>query len=261
MTDQPALRRLRPKPPAPHAVACPARPGAADCGRGWTGRAATRCPRSRGRRWRAWPPTCAGRPTPSKWIGRCSSSSSWEEPESASRRCSTPWPAAPSPAPRSPGRPRATPSSITTNRSSPTGSTPPCATAGSRRTTGLRWRRRSSSIRPTSTATTWPTARSCIHVLPVADVVLYVGSQEKYHDEIGWQLFLQQRQAAGVRLRHEQVGPLRPRRRQRPAARRRLAARPEVGRFREPAAVPHLRPGVARRGPSRRRTARRRSPG
>ena len=31
------------------------------------------------------------------------------------------------------------------------------------------------------------------HVLPVADVVLYVGSQEKYHDEIGWQLFLQQR--------------------------------------------------------------------
>src|ERR1019366_7760038 len=31
------------------------------------------------------------------------------------------------------------------------------------------------------------------HVLPVADVVLYVGSQEKYHDDIGWQLFLQQR--------------------------------------------------------------------
>ena len=31
------------------------------------------------------------------------------------------------------------------------------------------------------------------HVLPVADVVLYVGSQEKYHDEIGWELFLQQR--------------------------------------------------------------------
>jgi hypothetical protein len=31
------------------------------------------------------------------------------------------------------------------------------------------------------------------HVLPVADVVLYVGSQEKYHDEVGWQLFLQQR--------------------------------------------------------------------
>ncbi len=31
------------------------------------------------------------------------------------------------------------------------------------------------------------------HVLPVADVVLYVGSQEKYHDDVGWQLFLQQR--------------------------------------------------------------------
>jgi hypothetical protein len=31
------------------------------------------------------------------------------------------------------------------------------------------------------------------HVLPVADVVLYVGSQEKYHDDIGWQLFMQQR--------------------------------------------------------------------
>ena len=31
------------------------------------------------------------------------------------------------------------------------------------------------------------------HVLPVADVVLYVGSQEKYHDQIGWELFLQQR--------------------------------------------------------------------
>ncbi len=32
-----------------------------------------------------------------------------------------------------------------------------------------------------------------LKVLPVADVVLYVGSQEKYHDDIGWQLFLEQR--------------------------------------------------------------------
>jgi hypothetical protein len=32
------------------------------------------------------------------------------------------------------------------------------------------------------------------HLLPVADVVLYVGSQEKYHDRLGWELFLQQRQ-------------------------------------------------------------------
>jgi hypothetical protein len=31
-------------------------------------------------------------------------------------------------------------------------------------------------------------------VLPVADIVLYVGSQEKYHDRMGWELFLHQRQ-------------------------------------------------------------------
>ena len=30
-------------------------------------------------------------------------------------------------------------------------------------------------------------------LLPVADVVLYVGSQEKYHDKLGWDLFLEQR--------------------------------------------------------------------
>jgi hypothetical protein len=29
--------------------------------------------------------------------------------------------------------------------------------------------------------------------LPVADIVLYVGSQEKYHDKLGWDLFMQQR--------------------------------------------------------------------
>jgi hypothetical protein len=29
-------------------------------------------------------------------------------------------------------------------------------------------------------------------LLPVADIVLYVGSQEKYHDKLGWDLFLQQ---------------------------------------------------------------------
>jgi hypothetical protein len=32
-----------------------------------------------------------------------------------------------------------------------------------------------------------------LRLLPVADVVLYIGSQEKYHDQIGWELFLQQR--------------------------------------------------------------------
>jgi predicted GTPase len=31
-------------------------------------------------------------------------------------------------------------------------------------------------------------------VLPVADIILYVGSQEKYHDKLGWDLFLHQRQ-------------------------------------------------------------------
>jgi hypothetical protein len=30
-------------------------------------------------------------------------------------------------------------------------------------------------------------------LLPVADIVLYVGSQEKYHDKLGWELFQQQR--------------------------------------------------------------------
>src|SRR6516165_10838491 len=32
-----------------------------------------------------------------------------------------------------------------------------------------------------------------MQLLPVADIVLYVGSQEKYHDKLGWELFLQQR--------------------------------------------------------------------
>ncbi len=31
-------------------------------------------------------------------------------------------------------------------------------------------------------------------LLPVADIVLYVGSQEKYHDQLGWELFKAQRQ-------------------------------------------------------------------
>jgi hypothetical protein len=32
-----------------------------------------------------------------------------------------------------------------------------------------------------------------IALLPVADIVLYVGSQEKYHDQLGWELFKEQR--------------------------------------------------------------------
>jgi hypothetical protein len=31
-------------------------------------------------------------------------------------------------------------------------------------------------------------------LLPIADIVLYVGSQEKYHDRLGWELFKEQRQ-------------------------------------------------------------------
>ncbi|MCE9564946.1 MAG: GTPase domain-containing protein [Planctomycetes bacterium] len=31
-------------------------------------------------------------------------------------------------------------------------------------------------------------------LLPIADIVLYVGSQEKYHDKLGWDLFKEQRQ-------------------------------------------------------------------
>lgn len=30
-------------------------------------------------------------------------------------------------------------------------------------------------------------------LLPIADIVLYVGSQEKYHDQLGWELFREQR--------------------------------------------------------------------
>lgn len=33
-----------------------------------------------------------------------------------------------------------------------------------------------------------------MRILPVADIVLYVGSQEKYHDKLGWELFTEQRQ-------------------------------------------------------------------
>jgi len=32
-----------------------------------------------------------------------------------------------------------------------------------------------------------------LELLPVADVVLYVGSQEKYHDQLGWEIFKEQR--------------------------------------------------------------------
>lgn len=52
-----------------------------------------------------------------------------------------------------------------------------------------------------------------IALLPVADVVLYVGSQEKYHDQIGWELFKDHRQRRAFAFvlnkwdRCVQVGP------------------------------------------------------
>jgi hypothetical protein len=63
------------------------------------------------------------------------------------------------------------------------------------------------------------TNREKLHrLLPVADIVLYVGSQEKYHDKLGWELFLQQRQRRAFafilnkwdRCLHGAAGGLRP---------------------------------------------------
>lgn len=55
-------------------------------------------------------------------------------------------------------------------------------------------------------------------LLPVADIVLYVGSQEKYHDRLGWELFLEHRQRRAFafvlnkwdRCQHPTAGGLRP---------------------------------------------------
>ncbi|MBY0230431.1 MAG: GTPase domain-containing protein [Gemmataceae bacterium] len=57
-----------------------------------------------------------------------------------------------------------------------------------------------------------------MRVLPVADVVLYVGSQEKYHDSLIWDQFLKQRKRRAFafvvnkwdRCRHEGAAGLRP---------------------------------------------------
>ncbi len=59
---------------------------------------------------------------------------------------------------------------------------------------------------------------SLLALLPVADVVLYVGSQEKYHDRLGWDLFQVQRQRRAFafvlnkwdRCTHSASGGLRP---------------------------------------------------
>src|SRR4029434_2086684 len=37
------------------------------------------------------------------------------------------------------------------------------------------------------------TRDTLLQLLPIADIVLYVGSQEKYHDRLGWELFLEHR--------------------------------------------------------------------
>jgi ribosome biogenesis GTPase A len=39
-----------------------------------------------------------------------------------------------------------------------------------------------------------------VALLPIADIVLYVGSQEKYHDQLGWELFREQRRGEHSRL-------------------------------------------------------------
>ena len=159
--------------------------------------------------------------------GRCSSSCSWAAPASANRRCSTPWPAA-AIAQASFQRPTTRDPVVYYHESVRTDRLDPAlrhCRLGPARSAGA-CSTRSSSIRPTWTATTWPTAKNCSRMLPVADVVLYVGSQEKYHDQIVWDLFLTPAQAAGLRLRPEQVGPLPARRRSRHAARRRPASRP-----------------------------------
>lgn len=36
-----------------------------------------------------------------------------------------------------------------------------------------------------------------LRIIPVADIVLYVGSQEKYHDRLGWELFTKERRRRG----------------------------------------------------------------
>ncbi len=98
-----------------------------------------------------------------------------------------------SPRRRSPGRPRAIRSSTITIRFAPIGSTRHCATAGWRRTIGRSWNTRVIVDTPDLDSNDLANRDKLIRLLPVADIVLYVGSQEKYHDQIGWELFLEHR--------------------------------------------------------------------
>ena len=83
-------------------------------------------------------------------------------------------------------------------------------------------------------------------LLPVADIVLYVGSQEKYHDKLGWELFKEQRQRRAFAFVLNKWDRCLHAGSQRPAARRGPAPRPEGRGLREPAALPHDGPDVAR---------------
>ncbi len=149
--------------------------------------------RSNGPRWRDWPATWPGKRTLCSSSNLCSSSCSWAVRGSANRRCSTPWPPAPSRRLRFNGQRRATRSCITTSPSSPIASTP-CSNIAV-------WPPHDRPALVQKIIVDTPDLdsndlanRDKLHrLLPVADVVLYVGSQEKYHDKLGWDLFLQQR--------------------------------------------------------------------
>ena len=150
--------------------------------------------RPRGPSSRGWPTTSGGRPTPSTWTGRCSSSCSWAAPASASRRSSTPSPGGPWPSRRSPGPTTRDPvvyfhQSVRPDRLDP----------------ALRLCRLAQHDRealaqkvivdtPDLDSNDLANRDKLMALLPVADVVLYVGSQEKYHDQLGWELFKEQRQ-------------------------------------------------------------------
>ena len=84
-----------------------------------------------------------------------------------------------------------------------------------------------------------------MRLLPVADIVLYVGSQEKYHDKLGWELFREQRQRRAFAFVLNKWD-----RCVHPGA---VGLRPDEDLLRdlkdegfEPAAVPHLRPALGR---------------
>ena len=171
-------------------------------------------------------------------------SCSWAAPASANRRCSTPWPAGRSPRRRSPGRPRATRSSTTTSRSSPTGSTRPCGTAGSspHDRAGLRAEDPRRHARPRQQRPGQPREAACSCCRSPTSCSTSARRRSTTTSSAG--TVPAAAAAAGVRVRPQQVGPLHPRRRGRPAARRGPAPRPEGRGLRESAALSHRRPST-----------------